>query len=296
MAQSRYFTNFPTITYQGTQALDITERVVFLNNALKNPYLFYPYNIADDERADQFCNRYYKDSYKSWILYLSNQITDPYYEWYISQETFNEFLNVKYKSVNVDCPIQGYQLAQQKVKNYENNWYSSQNISVSQYNSLPATVLKYWQPIYGFNNAVIAYERTKNSITINTNGIRSYYVSNTNFIKDEVCNVVFSDSSSGSGQVLSVIKNTLYLQHVSGSTVSNTNLGGYIYGQESSVNTIFSNSSLIVDNLLPEEVTYWSPVYCYDYENAKNEYNNTIKVLDSAYSANVANGLKALLK
>ena len=71
MSQDKYFNNFPIITYNSKPAVDITKRVVMLNYALKNPYLFYPYEIIANERPDQFSNRYYEDQYKSWILYLS---------------------------------------------------------------------------------------------------------------------------------------------------------------------------------------------------------------------------------
>lgn len=295
MSKNRYFINFPIITYENVKAIDITERVVFLNSSLKNPYLFYPYDLTDDERADQFANRYYNDPYKSWILYLGNQIVDPYYEWYMPQNVFNDYLNSKYKSINPECPISGYQLAQNKIKSYQNNWYDSENISLSDYDALPPTLIKYWQPVYGFNDKIISYKRVQSNNTINTNGIRSYVISNTSFIENEVCNIVFSNNATGQGQVLSLANNTLFLQHLSGTTYSNTNMSGYIYGEESGVNTSFSNSTFIVDNLLPEEVLYWSPVTYYDFENFKNEYNKTIKVLDSAYTANVSIGLKSLL-
>jgi len=297
MAQSRYFTNFPTITYQGTQALDITERVVFLNNALKNPYLFYPYDITDDERADQFCNRYYNDSYKSWILYLSNQITDPYHEWYMSQDVLADLINTKYQSVNANCNISGYQLAQQKIKYYHNNWYQSENISVSEFDALPGTLINYWEPVYGYNNNVVEYKRKQEDQSIVTNKIISYSIANTGFIKDEICNIVFDNNNLGQGQVASVSNNTLYVQHTSGTTVSAiSNNVSYIYGQESQTNTYFYSANVIANNLLPEEEIYWAPVYYFDYENAKNESNKSIKVLDSAYSSNVANTLKSLLK
>ena len=91
MSQDRYFNNFPVINYSNTAAVDITKRIVFLNNVLKNPYLFYPYEIDSYERAEQFSYRYYSDQYKDWVVYLGNQVVDPYYEWYLDYETFKQF-------------------------------------------------------------------------------------------------------------------------------------------------------------------------------------------------------------
>lgn len=297
MAKTPYFSNFPTISYKGVQALDITERVVFLNNALKNPYLFYPYDISDDERADQFSNRYYKDSYKSWILYLGNQFLDPYFDWYIPQDVFADFLDTKYKSASNNCNISGYQLSQQKIKYYQNNWYQAENISPSGFDALPGTLIKYWEPIYGYNNNAIAYSRKQVDQIITTNSIVSYSIQNEGFIKDEICNIVFDNNNVGQGQVASVANNVLYVQHTSGTTVANiTNNVSYIYGQETQTNTYFYSANVVAKNLLPEEEIYWSPVYYFDYETNKNESNKTIKVLNSAYSANVANALKNSLK
>jgi hypothetical protein len=293
MSEDRYFINFPVINYNSVNAVNITERVVFLNSALRNPYLFYPYDITDDERADQFANRYYGDSYKSWVLYLGNKIIDPYYQWYMNNDDFNQYIIKKYGNII---------LAQTKTKYYENNWYSSSNISVNDYDALPYTLLKYWEPIFGNYNNIIGYKRKQLAQTVTTNSIRSYNVSNTSFNVDEICNMVFDNTHIGQGQILSINSNTnmVYIQHTSGTTLSNTSVfitaNSYIYGQESNVNTAFTTASNVIDNLLPEEVLYWTPVSYYDYESSKNEYNKSIVVLDNSYAASVVNGLKGLLE
>lgn len=287
MSQNGYFKSFPIITYEGVQAVDITERVVFLKNILKNPYLFYPYDLADNERADQFSNRYYGDSYKSWILYLGNQMTDPYYEWYMSQDVFNQFIEKKYGSV---------QLAQQKTKYFENNWYNGTTLGINGYDALVPSLIKYWQPVYGYNGKLLSYERKPISQTINTNNIRSYTVANNSFKNDEICTISFNSNTSGQGQVLSVANNVLFLQHTNGNTIGTITSNSYIYGQESTVNTQISTQANVANNLLPEEDIYWSPVSYFDYETAKNEYNKSIIVFDSAYSANVVSALKSELK
>lgn len=283
----KYFSAFPIINYEGVQAVDITERVVFVNSVLKNPYLFYPYDLAENERADQFSNRYYNDSFKSWILYLGNQITDPYYEWYLSQDQFNKFIEAKYGSTI---------LAQNKIKYYENNWYIGTPLGINGYDALLPTLIKYWEPVYGFHNNIISYKRKQTDQTINTNAIRSYTVATNTFTHDEVLNIVFDANNIGSGQVLAIANNEVFIQHVSGVTIGNITSNSYIYGTESFVNTSFTSSSNVANNLLPEEDVYWNPVSYYDYENAKNEYNKSILVFDNKYSANVVSSLKSLLK
>lgn len=92
MSIDRYFDKFPVINYSNNTIVDITKRVALLDKVSRNPYVFYPYDIVSDERADQLSSRYYEDSYKSWLLYLSNKITDPYYEWYLTEKEFLEFI------------------------------------------------------------------------------------------------------------------------------------------------------------------------------------------------------------
>ena len=85
MFPDKYFDKFPIITYSNNSVVDITKRVALLDRVSRNPYVFYPFDLSGQERADQLSNRYYEDSYKSWVFYLSNKIMDPYYEWYLSE-------------------------------------------------------------------------------------------------------------------------------------------------------------------------------------------------------------------
>ena len=112
-----------------------------LNNVLKNPYLFYPYEITAEERPDQFSNRYYDDQYKSWILYLSNGMVDPYYEWHLPDSDFDAVLQKKYG-------VEIY-LLQEKVAFYRTNWAETadDSIDVATYdnynNNIKKTTIKY---------------------------------------------------------------------------------------------------------------------------------------------------------
>jgi hypothetical protein len=287
----RYFQKFPVISYSNTQVVDITRKAVLLSKVSANPYVYYPYEIVEEERADQFSARYYEDSYQSWILYITNNITDPYYEWYLSEQQLVELCDKKYGS---------YFLADQKTKFYRNDWEGKGNIDVSAYNALTVGMKKYWEPVYGSGSNVIAYKRKENEWTINTNKITSYSVSNTSFVTDEICNIVFNNNYSGTGQVQSVNGNTLFVQHLSGTFLSNSSVAitgsSYIYGEESGVNTAFSSTTLVANNIPSDEENYWAPVTYYDYEREKNEFNKTIRVLEKNFSQQISDNLKDLMK
>ena len=280
----RYFENFPQIQYSNNSVIDITKRVTILNSVSSNPYAFYPYELEVHERPDQFSGRYYQDPFQSWLLYLSNKVIDPYYEWYLSDDEFNNFIEKKYGSVYA---------AQSKIKNYKNNWISDENITTSEYNALPASKKEYWQPVIGVSNQITSYSRKQLDWSVNTNKIMTYTVNNSNgFIIDEIVNIVYDPNTTGKGQVLSVANGILNIQHVSGTYNQNN---GYVYGTESNSNTTFTTAITAADNIPDVEEVYWAAVTYYDFETFKNEYNKTIRVLDNRYNVTAIRDLKNLM-
>lgn len=294
----RYFDKFPTITYSNTEVVDITRRAAVLDRVISNPYVYFPYEISEEERADQFSYRYYKDPFRSWILYLTNKIVDPYYEWYLSQDEFNEHVIKKYGS---------YTDARSKIKFYRNDWSNSENLSVSGFNALTPEMQTYWVPNFGVNNRILDYSRKQVDWKTNTNKVVRYKVSSNNYIVDEVCDVVFDQYTSGRGQVLclnidtaNTANNDLYLQHVSGDfytsdTVQIQNNVSYVYGRESESNSLFTDVYAVANNLSEEVLSYWTPVTYYDYELERNEFNKTINILDSNFKDTIVDNLKEIM-
>lgn len=298
MSIDRYFDKFPTISYKNNLVVDITKRVTLLEKVSRNPYIFYPYDIVSDERADQLSSRYYQDSYKSWMLYLSNKITDPYYEWYLTEKEFLEFIEKKYGSL-----YNSYQ----KTKFYRNAWESTENLDVSGYNALSFERRKYWEPNYQNNLPnVISYSRKQVDWAVSTNRIMSYEVANNNFIKDEIVNITLDNGQNfGKGQVLKTLEDQVYVYHVSGfydvheeTTTydqSNNITNGYMVGTESLVNTNVLSVNTVLVNIPEDEIVYWKPITYYDYEYEKNEYNRSIRIIDKDQAETAVNNLTELL-
>ena len=289
MAQERYFEKFPVIEYAGNMAVDLTVRTTLMDVVSQNPYIYYPYQLSDSERAEQFSYRYYDDSYKSWIIYLTNKIVDPYHEWYLSQEQFNEFITKKY-NLPVETLIR-------KVKFYRTNWETNGTISVSRFNSLPIDLKQYWIPNYGQNNIVISYNRNQKEITSTTNKLVTYNVSDNSFIKDEICKIVLIGGNTAKGQIAGVADGKVYVHHLSGSEdYISFDGNSYIVGEESSLSASISGSQFITQNISDEASIYWSEVSYYDFENERNEYNKSIRVLQKNIAPLMANNLRDLLK
>jgi len=270
--------------------IDITERVVMTKGTLNNGYLYYPYDLNYNERPDQIAHRYYGDPYYAWLLYLTNDITDPYYEWYMEPYEFSKFIEKKYGSIEV---------AQSRTKFYRNDWVDSDTLTVSAFHALPSNLVKYWEAQYSMSGSIMSYKRREEDWIVNTNRVTTYAVANTHFINDEVCHIVFDVNNVGRGQIVFSNSTNIVLQHLSGVTTPNASVSitesSYIYSDQSKVNTNFTSATLLTTPLSATEEVYYTPVSYYDYENEKNEYFKTIRVLDSTYAKTVSIKLEGLL-
>ena len=280
-----YFKNFKTIQYgeANTAAIDITQRVITLKNIKKNPYIFYPLDITDGARADTISYINWEDPFASWLLYLNNDIVDPYYDWYLTENQFNEFLTKKYGSL---------QAASQKIAFWRNNWADKPSIDVATYNAEiagnPARI-KYWQPQINPTGKIISYSRAPIDWVVNTNKLVKYtYTGSASFIVNELVNI----NGTGTAQVLNSNSSTLVVTQ----TVNDINTSnGYIYGTESGANVTVTSISYQSNNISDDEIYYWEPVYYLNMENEKNEGNRTIRVIQNSYVPGFINNVKQAL-
>jgi hypothetical protein len=292
----RYFEKFQLINYANTIAVNLTQRSVVLNSVYSSPNLYYLYNIKPYERADTVADEYYQDQYMSWILYLTNKMVDPYYDWNLDQNTFDAFIVKKYGS---------YDNSVSKVKYFRNNWYTQPDvISVSQYNTIVSangSLARYYAPTYlddTKNTVPNGYVRKREDWQYNTNRVASYAVANGSaFVSDEIVNVTFDANNTGRGQVSFSNSSTVILQHLFDTTTTGTITGSsYLYGRQSKANTVFTAVTSLANNIPSSETTYWDAVTYFQYELEINERNKSIQVLDKRYSTQISRELKRLMK
>lgn len=290
----RYFDKFQTITYENRVVRDITQRTVLLNSVYNNPVLYYPYDIADGERPDMIADRYYSDQYMSWLLYLSNNVIDPYHDWYVDQTTFEQFIVKKYGSLAS---------AMSRIKYFRNNWYSdtSPRISSTTYDGLDPGVKKYYEP-EEVNGIVPAsprfYVRRKEDWTVETNAIARYTVNTaTEFTTDEVVDIDFGSGQTGRGQFTYASNTSVVLKNLVGTTTAGTITGSSkLTGRESKETVQFTAANSVTSTIPGNESQYWSSVTYYDYETEINERNKSILVLKSQYASSAARQLRDILR
>lgn len=94
---SRYFTNYPLVQYKDKRVRDITRRSKIRDSILKDPYLYLPYTVLEGEKPETIAELYYGSVNDTWLVLFANNITDPYFEWPLSEEEFNQFFINKYE-------------------------------------------------------------------------------------------------------------------------------------------------------------------------------------------------------
>lgn len=95
---TKYFENFPTIEYEGQRVKDITRRNSFSKLVSTNPLLYMPYTVKEGQRPEDIANFYYGSTDYTWLVYMSNNIIDPYHQWPMAEADFNAYLIEKYQA------------------------------------------------------------------------------------------------------------------------------------------------------------------------------------------------------
>jgi len=96
----KYFESFPKINYEGYKVKDITRRNSFSQLVANNPMLYMPFTIKEGERPEDIANYYYGSTDYTWLVYMSNNIIDPYHQWPMAEADFNNYLIEKYGDVS----------------------------------------------------------------------------------------------------------------------------------------------------------------------------------------------------
>jgi hypothetical protein len=61
--------------------------------------VFYKYPVKDSDTPESIASKYYNDPTRHWIILYTNQIIDPYFQWPLSQEKFEQNLIDNFGSI-----------------------------------------------------------------------------------------------------------------------------------------------------------------------------------------------------
>jgi hypothetical protein len=279
-----YFLNFPVMNYGGYAATNIMARAVVSDLYVNNFDLLYDWTVPSGKKATDVAFDLYGKAEDVWVLYLVNQIVDPYFDWPLSDENFTNFINDKYGSIAN---------AQTQVLFYRNNWPSDDNrITTAAYAALASDQKQYWKPQLIPGNRILNYYRNPADTVVSTNQLMTAQVTYNS-------NVAFQDGefvTQGNNATGFISPNSIggaSFQHINGAFVSNAApVVGTVTG--ASANLVFN--SLFVQNVIPlDQTAYFSPVVAYDYEVELNQQKSLIKLLRVEYLPTLKNALAQAL-
>ena len=112
-----YFDRFPLMAYDvaanGNYKLlpDILRRVKLRAGIRSGTFLFDNYDVIDGEKPEDVAFKWFGDAEYHWVVLMTNNITDRYYQWPLTQPQFQEYLTDKYGAGSEDA-VHHYEITQ----------------------------------------------------------------------------------------------------------------------------------------------------------------------------------------
>ena len=101
-----YFNNYQTVDYdlkkngKFVTLTDVTARYRLKRLLQDKGVIFYDYEVKDSDRPDVIAQKFYGDGSLDWIIFITNDIIDPYYDWPMTTNNFNNYIKSKYGSLS----------------------------------------------------------------------------------------------------------------------------------------------------------------------------------------------------
>ena len=97
-----YFDRFPLMTYDMKNnnvyklVPDILRRVKLRASIKSGVFLFDKFDVPTGDKPEDVAFKFYGDAELHWVILMTNNVTDRYYQWPMTQPQFQEFLEDKY--------------------------------------------------------------------------------------------------------------------------------------------------------------------------------------------------------
>jgi len=99
-----YFNKFPKMIYDmkndGNYKLlpDILRRVKQRNAIKDGQYIFDTYDVINGEKPEDIAYKWFGDAQLHWVILMTNNVIDRYYDWPMNEVQLQEFLEDKYSN------------------------------------------------------------------------------------------------------------------------------------------------------------------------------------------------------
>ena len=105
---AKFFDQFPKVLYDINRGNDrpsnyqvsvnILIRVRVLVEKLDQIFHYYEHTIKEDETPEILAEKFYDDPEAHWLILMTNNITDPQYDWPLNSRSFDNYIISKYGS------------------------------------------------------------------------------------------------------------------------------------------------------------------------------------------------------
>lgn len=296
---SKFFEKIPIISYKGVPARNFLVRAQLDDSTKRNASLYHPYTLREEDRIDIVSHLYYNSPDYMWLIYLANDVIDPYYDVPLTQADFDNFIVKKYGSA---------QAAINTILFYRNNWASDESeYSVEQYNVFTTanpSLIKYYTPITNAFNNITGYRRKKEDWILATNKtVTANITAASGTLKPGARIKVLKESNNlllGTATVTSCDESTLMLQHIDGFVPdkiwTETQNDNVKFIDQSTNEYVTGYSTFEVSSIPDQELPLWSAVTAYDYEHEQNEARKSIVLVENTFKVDLTDQLKQIME
>ena len=93
-----YFREFPTVVINNQEVLDITRKVKLTSDFKLSAMDYSNYTLDEGDKPEDVAYYYYDNPEYAWLVLLSNDIVDPYSQWYKSNEELELYIKSQYET------------------------------------------------------------------------------------------------------------------------------------------------------------------------------------------------------
>ena len=99
-----YFNRFPMMVYDMKDdnnyklLPDILRRVKQRNVSASGQFIFDTYDVRNGEKPEDIAYKWFGDAQLHWVILMTNDVTDRYYQWPMNDAQFEEFIADKYSN------------------------------------------------------------------------------------------------------------------------------------------------------------------------------------------------------
>lgn len=108
---AKYFSAFPNIIYDNRIMTDILVRIKAKETWLNDSSIYYDYLYKDSDRPEHIAQKYYGDESLHWLILITNNIFNPFFDFPMPYDTFYRYIEKTYASLGEKVGLGGLEYA-----------------------------------------------------------------------------------------------------------------------------------------------------------------------------------------